>query len=265
MGRDADAIDMALHLRLDDPAVALLLAAGVTVTPALVLSIGGPVGALVAGGAVLAGAGLLARGLRLASPVVVAVPLVGLVALAGTSSGGSGSSLVVAVLPVIAAGAGLEYAARRLAGRAAVRLSRPTEVALAVGTVAGVVWAGVVHAVLPASDDFSVLVRDVVSSGSAVGSLVDPLVGLVFVVSGPVLVVGLAVALLARFRLVTPLLFGALEVGSFLTGPNSGDSVGSLASLLWFVGVPLLLGVAAVELWVRTAIREYRRGRPHGS
>lgn len=257
---------MSLQTRLDDPPVVLLATALFVAIHALVLSIGGRVGAAVAVGAAAFGAAVLAWRFRLASPAAVAVALAGGVV---ASSADLGSVIVVAVLPVLAAVAGLEYAVRRLAGRTAVRLSRETEFALAGGTVAGVAWAEIVHAVLPASDDFSVVVRDVIvavrevfSSGlglGGVGALVDALAGLVYVVSGPILVVGLAVALASRFRLATPLLFAAVEVGSFLAGPNSGDSVGSLASLVWVFGVPLLLAVAAVELWLRTAGRERLR------
>lgn len=246
---------MALHSRFADPPAVLLVAALLVSIPSLVVQVGGAVGAALAACVTLLAAGLLAWRLRLASPAVVSVGVVLVSAVSAETA-----PVVLAALPVVAGVAALEYAVRRLAGRAPTRLSSDTEAALVAGAVTGVTWTGAVHAVLPASDDFGVLVRDV-----GPGGFVDPVASLVSVVAGPVLVVGLAVALVARFRLATPLLFAGLEVGSFLAGPNSGDSVGSLASLLWILGVPLLLAVAAVELWLRTEGLPAVRARASGS
>lgn len=233
---------MSLHPRFEEPPVVLLVAALLVAIPALTLQVGGPSATTLAVGVVLLGTVLLGWRLWLASPVVVAV---GFLAVLVASHDPSPTE-VYAFLPIVGAVTVLEYAARRLLGLMAVRLSRETEAALLAGTVAGGTWAVVVHLALPATQNFGV-VRDNAPDGFVVS-----LAYLVYAVAGPVLVVGLAVALFARFRLATPLAFAGLEVGSFVAGPTSGDAVGSLASLLWVVGVPLLLAVAAVELWLRT-------------
>lgn len=242
MLRAVDAPRMALHSRFDEPVVVLLAAALLVALPTLSLQVGGVVGTAVATSTALFGAGLLAWRLRLASPAVVALGFAVLLAVSPDAS----LTVVYAVLPVVGAVAVLEYAARRLLGRAAVPLSRETDVALLAGTATGVVWTVVVHVALPGSNDFGVVLA------TAPDGLVVSLGYLVYTVAGPVLVVGLAVALFARYRLATPLAFAGLEVGSFLANPSGGDAVGSLASLLWIVGVPLLLAVAAVERWLRT-------------
>lgn len=254
MLRGVDGAHMPLHPRFDEPPVVLLAAALPVAIPALALQVGGPSATTLAVGVALFGAVLLAWRLRLASPAVVAVGFVGVLVASPDPS----ATVVVAVLPVVGASAVLEYAARRLLGLVAVRLSRETEAALLGGTVAGVAWAVVVHLTLPATRNFGV-VRDDAPDGFVVS-----LAYLVYAVAGPVLVVGLAVALFARFRLATPLAFAGFEVGTFLAG-SGAEAAGSAASLLWIVGVPLLLAVAAVEQWLRTEGLSYARAKLSGS
>jgi hypothetical protein len=153
---------------------------------------------------------------------------------------------VVVSLPVIAAVAACEYVIRRLVGHTGLRLSEATEGALTAGVIIGLLWTWLVHLLSPGSDDFGVVSRSVGVEGYAA-----PLAELAFVVVGPLLVVGMAVTLVGRFGLLSPLAFATIEVGSFLSDPSGGDSVGSAASLLWPIAVPLLLGVAALELWLR--------------
>ncbi|WP_178915247.1 hypothetical protein [Natronomonas gomsonensis] len=197
-----------------------------------------PAVAVAVGTALLGGAALFVA-LRLYAPVlsaVLAVPLVTIeLSLLGT-----------VVLPGVLVAGGVEYGCRRLLGRNEVRLSAATEASLAAGIVVGALWTGMVHVLSPGGDDFSVVARSI-----GVDGYVAPLAELAFVAFGPLLVVGLPVALVARFGLLSPLLFAAVEVGSFLSEPSGGDTVGSAASLLWPAAVPLLLGTAAIELWVR--------------
>lgn len=232
---------MALHPRFEEPPAVLLAAALLVATPALALQVGGPSVTTLAVGVALLGAVLLGWRLWLASPVVVAVGSVAVLAATPDPS----PTVVYAVLPVVGAVAVLEYAVRRLLGRAVVPLSRETDAALLAGTVTGVAWAVVVHLSLPGTRDFGV-VREYAPDGFVVS-----LAYLVYALAGPVLVVGLAVALFARFRLATPLAFAGFEAGTFLAG-SGAEAPGSAASLLWIVGVPMLLAVAAVELWLRT-------------
>lgn len=245
---------MALHPRFEEPPAVLLAAALLVAIPALALQFGGPTVTTLGVGVALLGAVLLGWRLRLWSPVVVAVGFVGVLAASPNRS----PTVIYAILPVVGAVAVLEYAARRMLDRLAVRLSRETEVALPAGTIAGVAWAVVVHLALPTTRDFGV-VRD-----NAPDGVVVSLSYLVYAVAGPVLVVGLAVALFARFRLATPLAFAGFEVGTFLAGPGA-EAPGSAASLLWIVGVPLLLAVAAAELWLRTEGLPYARAKLGGS
>lgn len=241
---------MALHPRFDEPPVVLLAAALLVAATAVTPQVGGPSAKTLAVGVVLFGAVLLAWQLWLGSPVVVAAGFLAVLVASPDPS----PTVVYAVLPVVGAAAILEYGARRLLGVVAVRLSRETETALVAGTVAGVVWAVVVHLSLPGTRDFG-SVRVYAPDGVVVS-----LGYLVYAVAGPVLVVGLAVALFARFRLATPLGFAALEVGTFLTRP-AAEAPGSAASLFWVAGVPLMLAVAAVELWARTEGLSLARAR----
>lgn len=241
---------MALHSRFDEPAVVLLGAALLVAIPAVSLQVGGPFATTLSVGVVLFGALLLAWRLWLASPAVVSVGFVVVLVVSPDPS----PTVVYALLPVVVAVAVLEYAPRRLLGRALFPLSRETDVALLAGTVTGVAWAVVVHLSLPGTRDFG-SVRVYAPDGVVVS-----LGYLVYAVAGPVLVVGLAVALFARFRLATPLAFAGLEVGSFLAD-SGAEAPGSAASLFWVVGVPLLLAVAAAELWVRTEGLSLARAR----
>jgi hypothetical protein len=194
--------------------------------------------AVAVGTALLGGAALFVA-LRLYAPLlsgVLAVPLVTVdLSLLGT-----------VVLPCVLAVAGVEYGGRRLLGHSEVRLSAATEASLVAGVAVGALWTGMVHVLSPGGDDFGVVARS-----AGVEGYLAPLAELAFVAFGPLLVVGLPVALATRFGLLSPLLFAAVEVGSFLSEPSGGDTVGSAASLLWPAAVPLLLGAAAIELWVR--------------
>jgi hypothetical protein len=118
--------------------------------------------------------------------------------------------------------------------------------ALALGLLAGLGWLAVVWLLLPESNGFGIVLRD----------LADPTPGelfaAVYVLCGPVLVVGLPVALLVRDGFVAPLAVTAVEVGSFLADPGGGDSVGTAGSLLWPAGLALIVALAAVEYAVRT-------------
>jgi hypothetical protein len=119
-----------------------------------------------------------------------------------------------------------------------------------------VAWLGVVAALLPASDGFGVVV-DRLGDPTRSASLF----GLWYVLFGPVVVVGLPVALLVRDRFVSPLLATAVEVVAFLRAPGGGDAVGSAASLLWPAGLVLVGVLAGTELLARRVSRRLRRRR----
>lgn len=197
-----------------------------------------PTAAVAVGTSLLGGAALFAA-LRLYAPFLsaaLALPLVTIeVSLLGS-----------VVLPCVLVAGGVEYGGRRLLGRSELRLSAATEASLVAGVAVGTLWVGLVHVLSPAGDDFDVVARSV-----GVEGYLAPLAELAFVAVGPLAVVGMAVALVARFGLLSPLAFAAVEVGSFLSAPSAGDTVGSAASLLWPAAMPLLLGAAAVELWIR--------------
>lgn len=128
---------------------------------------------------------------------------------------------------------------------------------LHVALAAGLSWLAFVAVVLPPYAGFQVVLPYLSEPDERVGALF----GLAYAVVGPVLVVALPTYLLTRHRLLSPLAVTALEVGLFLRQPTGADSIGSPASLMWPVGLALILAFGGVELGLRRV--STGRGRGH--
>lgn len=149
---------------------------------------------------------------------------------------------------------------RRRASVARTSPAPDTRQSLLAGAAAGLLWLSVAAATLPASDGFGVVFGSVAES-PGLGELFRA----AYVLLGPALVVGLPVALALRTRLLAPLAVAGFEIGVFLGRPGAGDAVGSAASLLWPVGLALIVGLAAVEWAVgRLLVPRLRGGRGAG-
>ncbi|WP_224270504.1 hypothetical protein [Haloprofundus salinisoli] len=193
----------------------------------------------------LALAAVLYRFLGVFSPVPLAVVAVAVGWLADPAV--PGLSLFTA--PLLVAVAGVEYAVRRASGRGRRRLAARTERSLLVGVAAGVAWTALAWLLLPASDGFGVVFEQ---AGTETWTTVQTAL---YVLGGPVMLVGVPVALALSRRLVAPLSLAAFEVFFFLRSPGAGDSVGTPASLLWPFGLLFVFAFALAEWSVRRWVR----------
>jgi hypothetical protein len=130
-------------------------------------------------------------------------------------------------------------------------MSLPAGRAIAVGAVAGLAWLATAWVLVPASDGFVVAVDRATAAGAGRSEIGDAAYAMV----GPVLVVAVPVALALRYGLVAPLLVTAAEVGSTLSEPGAGDAIGTLASLLWPLGLLAIAALALCEYGIRRVIR----------
>ncbi|XVH30261.1 hypothetical protein ACNS7O_07525 [Haloferacaceae archaeon DSL9] len=194
--------------------------------------------------AVVAGV-MASRVTRLAAPAVGSVLAVGL-----TAFGHARLTLVFGLLPLVGLLTCVEYLLRRVDDRLSVRLAPETERALLIGSLAGLVWLAVVLAVLPPADGLGVAVESL----SVPGERIDAGFELLYASAGPVVIVGVPIALAIGQRLFSPLLVTSVEVASLLLA-SGGDAIGSAASLLWPVGLAVVFGLALVESGLRELVR----------
>lgn len=193
----------------------------------------------------------------LVTPGVVAVAGVALIAMEARYDRWLSLASVALGSPTLLFAGGGEYAVRRFARKLPATLSSRTERALLAGTVAGAGYLALVVGLLPPYASLGIPLR-----GVGLGTFFDPtesltgrLGAMVYLATGPIVVVGVPTVLFVRDRLVAPLLVVAVEVGAFLTNPGAGDTIGPPSSLLWIYELPAALALAVVERALRSAYR----------